>query len=96
MKLLISLMGGVVSLKLPFTLMHRNTEPDLIGFPSPVQDYREKVETGVDNSSDKGNGSVSTAATNDDTKSLSATKKKLLDQMANVDLIERTDEPEST
>ncbi|XP_043275105.1 phosrestin-2-like [Venturia canescens] len=98
-KLLISLMGGVVSLKLPFTLMHRNTEPDLIGFPSPVQDYRDKLESAKDNATDKGNGSVSSAATNDDRddkKSLISAKKKLLEQMANVDLIEPSDEPGST
>ncbi|XP_031836877.1 arrestin homolog [Nomia melanderi] len=37
-KLLISGMGGEVSLKLPFTLMHSNTDPDLIGFPSPIRE----------------------------------------------------------
>lgn len=31
-------MGGEVSLKLPFTLMHSNTDPDLAGFPSPVRE----------------------------------------------------------
>ncbi|XP_053988888.1 arrestin homolog isoform X1 [Hylaeus volcanicus] len=37
-KLLITAMGGEVSLKLPFTLMHSNTDPDLVGFPSPVRE----------------------------------------------------------
>ncbi|XP_076161031.1 arrestin homolog isoform X2 [Ptiloglossa arizonensis] len=37
-KLLISAMGGEVSLKLPFTLMHSNTDPDLVGFPSPIRE----------------------------------------------------------
>lgn len=27
-----------MSLKLPFTLMHSNTDPDLIGFPSPIRE----------------------------------------------------------
>lgn len=31
-------MGGEVSLKLPFTLMHSNIDPDLIGFPSPIRE----------------------------------------------------------
>lgn len=40
MKLLVSAMGGEVSLKLPFSLMHENAEPDLPTgiFPSPVRD----------------------------------------------------------
>lgn len=38
MKLLISAMGGDVSLKLPFTLMHGNAEPDPAGFPSPIRE----------------------------------------------------------
>ncbi|XP_076276807.1 phosrestin-2 isoform X2 [Lasioglossum baleicum] len=37
-KLLMSAMGGEVSLKLPFTLMHTNTDPDLVGFPSPIRE----------------------------------------------------------
>ncbi|XP_029037103.1 phosrestin-2-like isoform X2 [Osmia bicornis bicornis] len=37
-KLLISGMGGEVSLKLPFTLMHSNTDSELVGFPSPIRD----------------------------------------------------------
>ena len=37
-KLLISAMGGDVSLKLPFTLMHGNAEPDPAGFPSPIRE----------------------------------------------------------
>ncbi|KZC11485.1 Phosrestin-1 [Dufourea novaeangliae] len=37
-KLLISAMGGEVSLKLPFTLTHSNTDSDLVGFPSPMKE----------------------------------------------------------
>ncbi|XP_020712244.2 arrestin homolog [Athalia rosae] len=37
-KLLVSAMGGEVSLKLPFSLMHNNTDPDLIGLPSPMRE----------------------------------------------------------
>ncbi|XP_034950694.1 arrestin homolog [Chelonus insularis] len=36
-KLQISRICGVVSLKLPFNLWHRSTEPDLTGFPSPIR-----------------------------------------------------------
>ncbi|XP_023287744.1 phosrestin-2 [Orussus abietinus] len=36
-KLMISAMGGDVSLKLPFTLMHSVNDPDLVKFPSPVR-----------------------------------------------------------
>jgi hypothetical protein len=34
-------MGGEVSLKLPFALMHSNTDPDLVGFPSPIREPKE-------------------------------------------------------
>lgn len=42
-KLLISAMIGDVSLKLPFTLTHTNTEPDLIGFPSPIREFSKPL-----------------------------------------------------
>ncbi|KOX68836.1 Phosrestin-2 [Melipona quadrifasciata] len=47
-KLLISTMGGEVSLKLPFTLMHSNTDPDLAGFPSPVREPKVLGKTSED------------------------------------------------
>ncbi|KOC66054.1 Phosrestin-1 [Habropoda laboriosa] len=44
-KLLISAMGGDVSLKLPFTLMYSNTDPDFVGFPSPIREAKVSGKT---------------------------------------------------
>ena len=92
MKLLISLMGGVVSLKLPFTLIHRNSEPDLMGFPSPVREYQKNPEPIKDKVEE-------TVLTTDDDivdRKAPTETKKALDQMADVDLIEHSEGPEST
>ncbi|CAK9812691.1 ARR2 [Anthophora quadrimaculata] len=44
-KLLISAIGGDVSLKLPFTLMYSSTDPDLAGFPSPNREAKVSGKT---------------------------------------------------
>ncbi|XP_031367811.1 phosrestin-2-like isoform X2 [Apis dorsata] len=95
-KLLISTMGGDVSLKLPFTLMHSNTDPDLVGFPSPTREAKivakmneekmENIERQEDNNGHKYKGSK-----------LEPIKEKLKETKdIDVDLIEHYEESDST
>lgn len=77
-------MGGVVSLKLPFTLVHRNTERDIIGFPSPIRDEaKTPTEIIEKKTEDKGNLS-----------SIDKIHCKRVNQMLDVDLIENNDNDE--
>ncbi|XP_012349333.1 phosrestin-2-like [Apis florea] len=95
-KLLISTMGGDVSLKLPFTLMHSNTDPDLVGFPSPTRELKivakmneekmENIERQEENNGHKYKGSK-----------LEPIKEKLKETKdIDVDLIEHYEESDST
>ncbi|XP_033321789.2 phosrestin-2 isoform X1 [Megalopta genalis] len=96
-KLLISAMGGEVSLKLPFTLMHTNTDPDLVGFPSPIgepakllgkpsDEPAESLDRSEDNGQHRYKGSK--------LEPIKEKSKELRD--IDVDLIERCEEGDST
>lgn len=77
--------------------MHRNTEPDLTGFPSPVREYEKKGEIFAEKTNDKVDETITSKDNDiDGIKSFIGSKKKVADQMADVDLIEHSDEPEST
>ncbi|XP_076627762.1 arrestin homolog isoform X1 [Colletes latitarsis] len=95
-KLLISAMGGEVSLKLPFTLMHSNTDPDLVGFPSPVRETAKLLGKIADENTD-------TLERPDDnghrykTSKLEPIKEKSKESRdVDVDLIEHCEEGDST
>ncbi|XP_012145943.1 phosrestin-2 [Megachile rotundata] len=98
-KLLMSAMGGEVSLKLPFTLMHSNTDPDLVGFPSPIRDPEklsanygktyEEMTDGMEKQEDNGHKYKSSK--------LEPIKEKLKESKdVDVDLIEHCEEGDST
>lgn len=96
-KLLISTMGGDVSLKLPFTLMHSNTDPDLVGFPSPTREAKivakmneEKMEN-IERQQEENNGHKYKGS------KLEPIKEKLKETKdIDVDLIEHYEESDST
>ncbi|XP_050473603.1 phosrestin-2-like isoform X5 [Bombus huntii] len=94
-KLLISTMGGEVSLKLPFTLMHSNTDPDLVGFPSPIREPRvlgkpnEEITENLERQEDNEHKYKTTK--------LEPIKEKLKESRdIDVDLIEHYEESDST
>ncbi|KAK0172221.1 hypothetical protein PV328_005567 [Microctonus aethiopoides] len=94
-KLLISMMGGVMSIKLPFTLMHCDTEPDLIGFPSPIREQLPKTSI-VNNivcEQDKSHLTVVETIGFDGKLRSELTR---VNQTVDIDLIEKNDSDDST
>ncbi|OAD61837.1 Phosrestin-2 [Eufriesea mexicana] len=94
-KLLISTMGGEVSLKLPFTLMHSNTDPELVGFPSPIREAKicgktsEEVAENLERHEDNGHKYKGSK--------LEPIKEKLKESRdADMELIEHYEESDST
>lgn len=91
-----SAMGGKVTLKLPFTLMHSNTDPDLVGFPSPIREptkvlvkTSEEIAESNDRQEDNGNKYKGGK--------LEPIKEKLKESRdLDVDLIEHYEDSEST
>ncbi|XP_078045095.1 phosrestin-2 isoform X3 [Augochlora pura] len=95
-KLLISAMGGEVSLKLPFTLMHTNTDPDLVGFPSPIGEPAKLLAKPSDDASENLDRSEDNGHRYKGSK-LEPIKEKAKElRDIDVDLIERCEEGDST
>ncbi|XP_012063994.1 PREDICTED: phosrestin-2-like [Atta cephalotes] len=92
-KLFISAMGGEVSLKLPFTLMHSNIDADLVGFPSPTREVPKEFEKSTNENTEKSDSSSSHQ--NKENK-LEAIKEQKESRVTDVDLIEHCEESDST
>lgn len=92
-KLFISVMGGEVSLKLPFTLMHSNTDMDLVGFPSPTREASKEFGNSTNEITEKSDSSSSHR--NKENK-LEAIKEQKESRVTDVDLIEHCEESDST
>ncbi|KYM76360.1 Arrestin like protein [Atta colombica] len=92
-KLFISAMGGEVSLKLPFTLMHSNIDADLVGFPSPTREIPKEFEKSTNENTGKSDSSSSHQ--NKENK-LEAIKEQKESRVTDVDLIEHCEESDST
>ncbi|KYM98262.1 Arrestin like protein [Cyphomyrmex costatus] len=94
-KLFISAMGGEVSLKLPFTLMHSNIDADLVGFPSPIREIPKEFEKTTNEITEK---SDSSSINQNKENKLEAIKerKESRNQVTDVDLIEHCEESDST
>ncbi|XP_026672431.1 phosrestin-2-like isoform X2 [Ceratina calcarata] len=89
-KLLLSAMGGEVSLKLPFTLMYNHSDSDL-GFPSPVREKVLKRNEDADKEQEDNNGHKYKGS------KLEPIKEKLKESKdIEVDLIEHYEEGGST
>ncbi|XP_011874089.1 PREDICTED: phosrestin-2-like isoform X2 [Vollenhovia emeryi] len=58
-KLFISAMGGEVSVKLPFTLMHRHTDQDLVEFPSPIREASKEFGKSANDTTENSDSSSS-------------------------------------
>lgn len=88
-----------MSLKLPFTLMHSNTDPDLVGFPSPIREppkhlgkMAEEVTDNLEKQEDNGHRFLPTKGSK-----LEPIKEKLKETKdIDVDLIEHYEEGDST
>ncbi|XP_011168606.1 arrestin homolog isoform X2 [Solenopsis invicta] len=90
-KLFISAMGGEVSLKLPFTLMHSNTDADLL--ESPIREAPK--EFGKSKSEVTQKSDSSSSHQNNENK-LNAIKEQKNSRVTDVDLIEHCEESDST
>ncbi|XP_025154788.1 phosrestin-2 isoform X2 [Harpegnathos saltator] len=95
-KLLISAMGGEVSLKLPFTLMHSNTDPDLVGFPSPIRELPKQLGKGADEITEKSSKSDGNSHRKKENKLEAIKEQEKESRVTDVDLIEHCDESDST
>lgn len=84
-------MGGEVSLKLPFTLMHSNTDPDLVGFSSPIREAPKEFEKSTNETTEKFDSNSSRNKEN----KLEAVKEQE-SKVTDVDLIEHCEESDST
>ncbi|XP_047362068.1 phosrestin-2-like isoform X1 [Vespa velutina] len=94
-KLIISTIGGDVSLKLPFTLTHTNTDPDLIGFPSPIREHSKSLRK-MEDINEHPDKYDCNQTKNKETKLTTIQEKEKQSRIADVDLIEHCDEEEST
>ncbi|EGI70147.1 Phosrestin-2, partial [Acromyrmex echinatior] len=93
-KLFISAMGGEVSLKLPFTLMHSNIDADLVGFPSPTREVSKEFEKSTNENTEKSTDSSSSHQNKEN--KLEAIKEQKESKVTDVDLIEHYEESDST
>lgn len=95
-KLIISTIGGDVSLKLPFTLTHTNTDPDLIGFPSPIREISKSVRRMEDINEHPDKNDCNQQTIIKESKLTTIQEKEKRSKIADVDLIEHCDEENST
>ncbi|KAL6420197.1 hypothetical protein ACFW04_013818 [Cataglyphis niger] len=91
-KLLISAMGGEVSLKLPFALMHSNTDPDLVGFPSPIREAPKQFEKSINEITERSSKQDSNNHRNKENKLEAIKEQEKESRMTDVDLIEHCEE----
>lgn len=94
-KLLISAMGGEVSLKLPFALMHSNTDPDLVGFPSPIRETPKQFERSVNEITERSNKQDSNNHRNKENKLEAIKEQEKESRVTDVDLIEHCEESDN-
>ncbi|XP_046615319.1 arrestin homolog [Neodiprion virginianus] len=106
-KLLVSGMGGEVSLKLPFSLMHNDADPDfLTGLPSPLREPSKPLDSSKTRDANflesetkqqlpKSESSREECDKGQETRSTNVSPKRK-ENMEDVDLIERCDEDGGT
>jgi len=85
-----SAMGGEVSLKLPFTLMHSNTDVDLVGFPSPIRETPKEFGKSTNEITENSDSS------HRNKENKLETIKEQKSRVTDVDLIEHCEESDST
>ncbi|XP_008547350.1 arrestin homolog [Microplitis demolitor] len=97
-KLLVSLMGGVVSVKLPFTLMNRTSDSELCSFPSPLRNPSSPmVATSNENNVCKDEtGYLAVMETSVQMDSGKVSTELAKRKMTDVDIIEKNEISEST
>ncbi|XP_070154992.1 phosrestin-2 [Polyergus mexicanus] len=91
-KLLISAMGGEVSLKLPFALMHSNTDPDLVGFPSPIREPPKQFERSINEITERSSKQDSNNHRNKENRLEAIKEQEKESRVTDVDLIEHCEE----
>jgi hypothetical protein len=89
-------MGGEVSLKLPFALMHSNTDPDLVGFPSPIRESPKQFGKSTDESTERSGKADSNSHRNKENKLEAIKEQEKESRITDVDLIEHCEEGDST
>lgn len=88
-------MGGEVSLKLPFTLMHSDTDPDLVGFPSPIREPPKQFGRNTDVVAER-SAKSDNSHRNKENKLEVVKKQEKESRVTDVDLIEHCEEGDST
>lgn len=88
-------MGGEVSLKLPFALMHSNTDPELVGFPSPIRESPKKIEKSPNEITEKSSKQDSNNHRNKENKLEAIKEHEKESKVTDVDLIEHCEETDS-
>lgn len=91
-------MGGEVSLKLPFVLMHSNTDPDLVGFPSPIREPPKQFEKNINEITERkqtGNKQDSNNHKNKENKLEVIKEQEKESRVTDVDLIEHCEESDN-
>jgi len=89
-------MGGEVSLKLPFALMHSNTDPDLVGFPSPIRESPKQFGKSTDESMERSGKPDTNSHRNKENKLEAIKEQEKESRITDVDLIEHCEESDST
>lgn len=84
-------------MKLPFTLMHSNTDPDLVGFPSPIRESPKQFGKSADENTEKSSSKSDGSSHRKKENKLEAIKEQEKEsRVTDVDLIEHCEESDST
>ena len=88
--------GGGISVKLPFTLMHSDTDQELTGSPSPIRDSSRTLEKILEHSKPSEDKTLSQNKEDNPREKTEIVTKTKEERMAEADLIEHYDESKST
>lgn len=84
-----------MSLKLPFALMHSNTDPDLVGFPSPIREQPKEFGKSTNEVTEK-SCKPENSYRSKDSKLEAIKEQEKESRVTDVDLIEHCEESDST
>ncbi|KAI4502884.1 hypothetical protein M0802_001928 [Mischocyttarus mexicanus] len=94
-KLIISTIGSDVSLKLPFTLTHTNTEPEIVAFPSPIREFSKPLRK-MEDINEHPDKYDCNQTKNKESKLTTIENTNKQSRITDVDLIEQCEEEDST
>lgn len=83
-------------MKLPFTLMHSNTDPDLVGLPSPIREPPKQFGKNTDEITERSCKSDSNSHRSRENKLEAIKEQEKESRVTDVDLIEHCEEGDSS